>query len=142
MSIVLATLIGFAAMAASVLLHYQSMLVGRTILQGSGLSRRTGVFVGMASVTVAQIIGVFIYAVIYYLMNLQPFFGSLEGELQGGFLDPLYFSLMSYTTLGVGDIYPMGALRIISGIEALNGFALIGWTASFAYTLMQQGWSD
>ena len=142
MDIVLATLISLAAMAVSVLLHYQSMLIARNILQGSGLSRRTGVIVGMASVTVAQVLSVLIYAVIYYLMTLRPFFGSLNGEIEGGFLDPLYFSLMSYTTLGVGDIFPLGALRIVSGIEALNGFALIGWTASFAYTLMRQGWSD
>ena len=48
MDIVLATLISRAAMALSVLLHYQSMLIARNILQGSGLSRRTGVIVGMA----------------------------------------------------------------------------------------------
>lgn len=47
---------------------------------------------------------------------------------------------MSLTTLGVGPIYPTGSLRIISGIQALNGFVLIGWSASFAFVVMQESW--
>ncbi|WDQ99176.1 potassium channel family protein [Devosia sp. J2-20] len=142
MEIVIATIGAFAIMAVSVLIHYQSMLAARSILDGSGLPRRAGVLVGMASVTAAQMLSVALYALAFYAMDSWLGMGSLAGETQGSPLDHFYFSMMSYTTLGVGDIYPLGAMRIVSGVEALNGFALIGWTASFAYTLMRQGWSD
>jgi hypothetical protein len=46
----------------------------------------------------------------------------------------------SYTTLGVGDVYPKGLLRILVGVEALNGFLLITWSASFTYLMMQRYW--
>lgn len=114
----------------------------RRVLKGSELPRRFGVFFGMASVLVAQLISVGLYALSYFAMQEAGGFGALAGETEGTFLDFIYFSLMSYTTLGVGDIYPTGAMRFVSGIQALNGFALIGWTASFAYTLMRQGWED
>ena len=137
-----ATVGAFAIMAISVLLHYQSMVIARGVLDGSGLSRRIGVLLGMTSVTAAQMGSIVIYAFAFYAMDNWLGIGSLAGETEGSLLDQFYFSIMSYTTLGVGDIYPQGAFRIVSGIEALNGFAMIGWTASFAYTLMRQGWAD
>lgn len=34
----------------------------------------------------------------------------------------------------------MGPLRLIVGIEALNGLLLITWSASFCYLNMQKDW--
>ncbi|WP_297105513.1 ion channel [uncultured Devosia sp.] len=129
-------------LAASVLLHYNVMIWTRSRLSGSGLRRPTGALVGMFALVAAQLIAVLIYALAYFGLGLWGGLGSLAGQIEGGFIDPLYFSLMSYTTLGVGDIYPLGGFRIISGVEALNGFAMIGWTASFAYTLFRDGWHE
>ncbi|GHA14996.1 metal transporter [Devosia pacifica] len=135
----IAILISITLMSLSLILHYQAMILTRGWLQGSGLQRQAGTLIGMAVLTVAQLLSVGLYALAYHIAESAGW-GSLAGEIEGTPLDQFYFSLMSYTTLGVGDIYPLGALRIISGIEALNGFALIGWTASFAYTLMRDGW--
>lgn len=56
-------------------------------------------------------------------------------------LRPIFnFSAETYTTIGLGDIYPLGPLRLITGIEALNGLLLIGWSASFTYLAMQKFW--
>lgn len=69
--------------------------------------------------------------------------GELHGEVGGGadwFFDHLYFSLASYTTLGLGDIMPRGALRLIAGTEALTGLVLITWSASFTYLMMERLW--
>ena len=126
--------------AASVTLHYQAMIWTRSALSGSGLERRSGVLIGMAAMVAAQMVSVMFYAGAYLALEHGLGIGRLAGEIEGTFIDQFYFSLMSYTTLGVGDIYPLGPLRIVSGVEALNGFALIGWSASFAYTLMRHGW--
>ena len=58
-----------------------------------------------------------------------------------GLDDFFYFSIASYTTLGIGDIVPEGHLRIIVGIEALQGLILIAWSASFTYLVMEKFWS-
>jgi hypothetical protein len=60
----------------------------------------------------------------------------------GGFVDFFYFSITCYTTLGLGDVFPSGAMRIVAGIEALNGFVLIGWSTSFTYLAMERFWKE
>ena len=45
-------------------------------------------------------------------------------------MDVFYFSVVNYTSLGLGDIYPTGHLRFLAGVEALNGFLLISCSAS------------
>ncbi len=70
-------------------------------------------------------------------------FGWLAGAVDQSsnwFADQFYFSIASYTTLGIGDILPHGSLRLISGVEALNGLILIAWSASFTYLVMERFW--
>ena len=66
------------------------------------------------------------------------------GNFGGHFADTLptflYFSAETYTSLGFGDIFPIGPLRIVCGIETLNGLLLIGWSASFTYVFMEHFW--
>jgi len=52
----------------------------------------------------------------------------------------MYFSAETYTSLGFGDITPVGPIRLLAGIEALNGLLLIGWSASFTYIAMERFW--
>ena len=47
---------------------------------------------------------------------------------------------MTYTTVGFGDLAPVGAVRFLSGTEALTGFVLITWSASFTYLEMERYW--
>ena len=53
-------------------------------------------------------------------------------------MDLFYFSLINLTTVGLGDIYPAGHLRVICGIESLTGFMLISCTAQYVYQTMQK----
>lgn len=70
-------------------------------------------------------------------------FGRLAGDVglsTSWFSDHFYFSIASYTSLGIGDVEPRGSLRLISGVEALTGLILIAWSASFTYLLMEKFW--
>ncbi|MGF1621745.1 MAG: ion channel [Rhodomicrobiaceae bacterium] len=42
----------------------------------------------------------------------------------------VYFSLVSFTTLGFGDIILMKEWRILSGMMAANGLIIFGLTAA------------
>jgi len=69
--------------------------------------------------------------------------GRLMGVVVGGpgwFEDHFYFSIASYTTLGLGDIIPIGDIRIVAGLESLNGLVLVSWSASFTYWVMERLW--
>jgi hypothetical protein len=49
---------------------------------------------------------------------------------------------MAYTTLGIGDIEPIGEIRFLAGVEAVTGLVLITWTASFMFVQMQKFWDS
>jgi hypothetical protein len=63
------------------------------------------------------------------------------GEL-ASFEKAVYFSFVTFTTLGYGDIILSEGWRILSGIEALNGILLIGWTTAMLFAVVQRIWRD
>lgn len=54
-------------------------------------------------------------------------------------MDYFYFSLINVTTLGLADIYPTEHLRVLAGVEALTGFALISCSAQLFWSMMKKG---
>ena len=52
----------------------------------------------------------------------------------------MYFSAETYTSLGFGDVTPLGPIRLLAGVEALNGLLLIGWSASYTFIAMERFW--
>jgi hypothetical protein len=53
----------------------------------------------------------------------------------------VYFSIVTFTSLGYGDItLPEQEWRLLSGIEALNGVLLVGWTTAFLFAVVQRTW--
>ena len=67
---------------------------------------------------------------------------GLGGFRQAGAMtamDYFYFSLINVTTLGLADIFPTDHLRVLAGVEALTGFALISCSAQLFWTMMHKG---
>jgi len=56
------------------------------------------------------------------------------------FDDSLYFSFVTFTTLGYGDITLKTDWRLLCGIEALNGIILCGWSTAVLFSLLQVIW--
>ncbi|MFZ0693339.1 MAG: potassium channel family protein [Alphaproteobacteria bacterium] len=54
--------------------------------------------------------------------------------------DYVYFSAITDASLGLGDVFPLGQARLLTGVEALNGLVLIGWSASFTDVIMKRLW--
>jgi len=52
----------------------------------------------------------------------------------------VFASAEIFTSLGFGDLYPTGWLRLVAGVECLNGLILIGWSSSFTYLAMRRFW--
>lgn len=53
----------------------------------------------------------------------------------------VYFSLVTFTTLGYGDITLSPGLRLLSGIEAMNGIFLFGWSTAMFFAIVQRTWA-
>lgn len=50
----------------------------------------------------------------------------------------MYFSLVTFTTLGYGEITIASANRVLAGLEAINGITLIGWSTAFMFAIFQE----
>ena len=51
-----------------------------------------------------------------------------------------YLAIVTYTSLGYGDMVPHGAMRLFAGTEVLSGVILTAWTASFTLLEMHRYW--
>jgi TRAP-type C4-dicarboxylate transport system permease large subunit len=45
--------------------------------------------------------------------------------------DAVYFSTVTFSTLGYGDITPPLGWRVFAALESMNGFILIGWSIAY-----------
>ena len=97
---------------------------------------------------IVHIVNIWIYAGVYFAIENLTNFGHIEGAVTGkgltlaNFFDCLYFSAITYTSLGLGDLVPTLQLRMLASAEVLNGLLMIGWTISFTYLTMEKFWSQ
>lgn len=141
MLIVFSTIITLVTLC--ILVHYEVLLRLSELLKHSQVLPRLRIVVALVGALFAHVIEIFIFACGYFLLGQFPQFGKLvatTGEVAEGFADFTYFSFSTYTSLGFGDIVPIGALRYVAGMEVLLGLVLIAWTASFIYVEMQRFW--
>ncbi|PZP55701.1 MAG: hypothetical protein DI586_05950 [Micavibrio aeruginosavorus] len=79
------------------------------------------------SVFAIHVVQIWIWAILYLAMDSV----SLHT-----LSDALYFSTVTFTTVGYGDIVLGPEIRMLSAIEAANGFLLFGWTAAFIFEVI------
>ena len=90
-----------------------------------------------------HIVEIWCFGLAYWGLLHVPDVGFVHGEHgSDNLFDAIYLSATTYTTLGIGDLAPVGAVRLVSGMEALTGFLMITWSASFTYLEMSRLWTD
>lgn len=133
-------IISFVLVALTIAIHYEALRSTSNWVVDVPIFPRARIIIVLAVAMVSHLLQVLLYAGAYIWMIEIGTFGTIGGVEHLGFADAFYFSITSYTTLGIGDLFPNGAIRIVSGIEALNGLVLVGWTASFTYLKMERYW--
>ena len=48
----------------------------------------------------------------------------------------LYFSAVTYTTTGYGDVVLPEGWRLVGGVEALTGILMCGWSSGFFFAIV------
>lgn len=140
LNLLIITLVNVAVMATAVLIHYEFLYKLTSFIPKLKIVHRFRIVIGVFGALIAHVIEVWLFAFAYYLLIQSGDFGLLQGNFDGSFLDCVYFSFTNYTTLGYGDIEPIGHIRFLTGIESLTGLVMITWTASFLYYEMQRHW--
>ena len=99
--------------------------------------RILGLMVFLLGLHVAEI---WIFGIGIHLACYFPSLGTVNGATDIGLLNAVYLSATTYSTLGYGDLIPLGPIRFLLGTESLVGLLMIGWSASFTYLEMQRYW--
>lgn len=142
----IACLISVSMIALTSLITYEILRDIWMLLPKLTVPARLRVPIVVVPIFVAHILNIWAYAVAYFLVENLTGIGKLTGAhvnvglTHESFLESLYFSAATYTSLGFGDIVPSDNLRMLAAAEVLNGLVLIGWTVSLTYLAMEEFW--
>ena len=138
-------LIGTALIFITSGIVYETLALVWDRLPKMRIGRRRMILV-IGAIFATHTLCIWVYGIAYYLLLNHANLGTLAGEsFEAGhygtdLFSAVYYSTITYTSLGFGDVFPTGGLRFLSGIETLNGLVLVGWTVSYAFIVMQKYW--
>ena len=125
--------LGLLLVLVTTLVHAAATVLALTVLKSvSRLSlthlwralRISGLVLGMFMVSVLDAV---LWAYTYLAV------GAIEG------VEPaLYFSMVTFTTLGYGDIALGADWRLLASFEAANGIIMFGWTTALVVAYVQR----
>jgi hypothetical protein len=96
----------------------------RPRLQRTPIYRVGGVVVLMFLVSVLEVL---VWAVAYLALNAIQSFEQAT-----------YFSMVTFTTLGYGDVVLAERWRLLASFEAANGIIMFGWTTAIVLAVVQR----
>jgi len=125
-------LFAFGLMALCVAIHAAGLAAALRWLDGSTPARAfwrwTWLLIGLAGWTIfVHLIEITLWALFYTWKEGMP-------DLQSA----LYFSSVTYTTTGYGDLVLPKGWRLVGGIEALTGILMCGWSTGFFFAIFSQ----
>ena len=136
------TLINMGLIALVVIIHYEFLYRASEMIPRLCRRHRPRILVGVLASLLAHSVEIWVFGLAYYALDHSQGYGHLQGNYDGSLPAAAYFSFTTFSTLGFGDIEPIGALRYTVGMEALTGLVLITWSASFLFVEMQRYWDD
>lgn len=88
----------------------------------------------VSALTAWMFLAIVIEAWVWALLYLyQPLIAALL-DLETAF----YFSMVTFTTLGYGDVVPTGNWRTLASFQAANGGIIFGWTTALIFVFIQR----
>lgn len=135
------SLLGAALVAITVAVHGVGStawlrVLGQRFAHQDGSIRKGKIpqaVVGTVLVLLAlHVVEIIVWAVAFMLLLPPGELATLE--------EAVYFSFVTFTTLGYGDVTLTESWRLLSGIEALNGIMLVGWTTAMIFAVVQRAW--
>ena len=77
------------------------------------------------------------YALIYWIADVPLNIGSFSGK-PPSLVGMFYFAAETYSSLGLVDTMPRGALRLIVAIGSINVILLLAWSGAFLFAFSER----
>lgn len=124
--LVFATTVIHASCTAATLSWVRSLASHGWPLRNS-VTRASVLFALVFCMTLAAWFEAAVWASAYWLLEALPSFG-----------DALYFSMVTFTTLGYGDVTLAKEWRMLGALQAANGIVIFGWTTALIVAAVQR----
>jgi hypothetical protein len=124
-------LIAFSLMSLCVAIHAMGLTAAlrylrRWLAWAPTFWRSTGLLIAIAGCTIlVHLIEITVWALFYKWTQAMPDMHS-----------SLYFSAVTYTTVGYGDFVLPKEWRLVGGVEALTGILMCGWSTAFFFAVV------
>jgi Ion channel len=126
-------LVAWGLMALSVVIHATGVTTALRWLRGQataapGFWSATWLFIRLSGwIVLLHVIEITVWALFYVWKQAMP-------ELQSA----LYFSAVTYTTTGYGDLLLPRGWQLVGAIEALTGILMCGWSTGFFFAVVSR----
>lgn len=126
-------LIAFGLMALCVAIHAMGLTAAFRWLRRSSARAQTfrgstGVLIAVAGCTIlVHLVEITVWALFYFWNEGMPDMHSAW-----------YFSAVTYTTVGYGDLVLPKEWRLVGGVEALTGILMCGWSTAFFFAVVSR----
>lgn len=124
----------------NVVLHFEALNLLSNAAEKIKRGGRARILFIVCGLILVHIVEIWLFALGIIIAKDEGSLGHISGAEDHQILDYVYYSAMCYTTVGFGDMLPLGALRFIAAIESLMGLTMISWSASFTYLEMRRFW--
>ncbi len=132
----LATLLVIVA----VLMHYHGLTrIARFAFSGKYLTAHHLVMV-ILCVLCLHLAEILVFSGGIYISHNILHLGDFKGDREFNLIDYFHISAETFVTVGYGDLYPVGPLRVITSLESLTGILLVSWSGAFSYFTIQEIW--
>lgn len=137
---IIAMMVCVVLVLGTILIHYEVLRLASEHVHDLPIAPRLRIIPVVIAAFIGHTLEVWLYGIAYWALTALAALGAITGSGPLGTEDFVYFSAVTYTSLGFGDLVPTGHLRLVAGVEGLNGLILIGWSASFTYLAMERYW--
>jgi voltage-gated potassium channel Kch len=134
---------GLGMMVLTIIIHALFMVGGAKMVKWrrshfGDVGNETVKAVLISLLTVWMFLAIVIEAWLWALLYLfHPLISTLP-NLETAF----YFSMVTFTTLGYGDVVLTGQWRTLSSIQAANGVIIFGWTTALIFYFIQRIYTE
>ena len=130
------TLLGACMIALTVVVHIVAIVVLIRVLSGRVVPRD-------GPQSLFRMVGVLVFTVLalFFVHTIEIWLWALLYMELGNFEimeRALYFSTVTFTTLGYGDITLLPRWQLLSSFEAANGIILFGVSTAFVFAVIQR----
>jgi hypothetical protein len=131
-SVLLQIAIGSALLMLTVIIHSAFTLMAVSAFGGGRLEHMNRRW--MRTGAVAALVLMMFFATLLHASAWAATY-VVVGAIQG-FEEALYFSMVTFTTLGYGDITLTEHWRLLAAFEAANGCIMFGWTTAIVVAVI------